>query len=181
MSKRVLIISSTPRIGGNSEILCNEFKRGAEDAGNFVEIILLREKDINNCIGCGLCNTNDHTSCFQKDDMEEILQKMIDADLIVLATPVYFYAMNSQMKAFIDRCCAGYTKISDKKFYLIATAQDPREEVMEPVFQGFNGFLESLENAIEIGRLYGVGLWNKGDVYNKPRMLEEAYSIGKHI
>ena len=129
MPKRVLIVASSPRIKGNSEILCNEFKRGAEEAGNFVETILLRDKTINNCIGCGLCNANDHTSCFQKDDMEDITQKMIEADLIVLATPVYFYTMNSLMKAFIDRCCAGYTKISDKQFYLIATASDQREEI----------------------------------------------------
>lgn len=181
MPKRVLIISSTPRVGGNSEILCKEFKRGAEESGNFVYMISLRDMNLHNCIGCGLCNANDHTSCFQKDDMEDILQKMIDADIIVLATPVYFYAMSSQMKMFIDRCCAGYTKIADKRFYLIATAQDPREETLEATFLGFNGFLESLENAIEIGRLYGVGLWNKGDVYNNPRLLEQAYSIGKHI
>ncbi|MBO6088564.1 flavodoxin family protein [bacterium] len=181
MPKRVLIISSSPRERGNSEILCEEFKRGAEDAGHYVEIIKLRDKKINNCIGCGLCNANDHTSCFQKDDMEEITEKMIGADLIVLATPVYFYAMCSQMKALIDRCCAGYTRISNKRFYLIATAQDPREEALEITFMGFNGFLENLENAIEIGRLYGVGLWNKGDIYNYPKLMEEAYSIAKHI
>lgn len=181
MTKRVLIISSSPRKGGNSDILSDEFMRGAQEAGHLVDKVELRTKKIGYCTGCGLCNANDHTSCSQKDDMETILLKMIYADVIVLATPVYFYTMNAQMKTFIDRCCAGYTHISDKRFYLIATAADPREAVLERTFGEFNGLLASLENAIEIGRLYGAGLWNKGDIYNYPKLMEEAYSAGKHL
>ena len=116
MSKKVLVISASPRKGGNSDILCDEFIRGAKDAGNETEKIFLKDKKINYCTGCGFCNTNDYTECSQKDDMAEILDKMVEADVIVMATPVYFYTMNGQMKTFIDRCCSRYTHITDKDF-----------------------------------------------------------------
>ena len=103
--KKVLIISASPRKGGNSDTLCDEFLRGAKDAGHDVEKIFLRDKKINYCTGCGLCNTNGYSACSQKDDAPEILEKMVNADVIVLATPVYFYTMDGQgFRGFTD-CC----------------------------------------------------------------------------
>ncbi len=90
MSKKVLIISSSPRKGGNSDILADEFARGAKDAGLAVEKVNLCDKKIDYCRGCGVCN-NTH-KCVQKDDMAPLVDKMVEADVIVLATPVYFYA-----------------------------------------------------------------------------------------
>lgn len=115
MSKKVLILSGSPRRNGNSDILCNEFKKGAEESGNEVEKIFLRDKNINYCTGCYACSKVG--KCVQKDDMAEILQKMIDADVIVMSTPVYFYTMDGQMKTLIDRTVARYTKITNKEFY----------------------------------------------------------------
>ena len=129
MNKKVLVISASPRKGGNSDTLCDEFMKGAIDSGNTVEKIFLRDKKINYCTGCGLCNTNDYTACSQKDDMALILDKMVIADVILMATPVYFYTMDGQMKTFIDRCCARYTHISNKDFYFIATAADVRHRL----------------------------------------------------
>ena len=83
MQKRVLIISASPRKGGNSDTLCNEVLRGAKEAGHSVEKIFLREKEIGYCTGGGVCNTTH--SCVQKDDMEELLEKMVQADVLVLA------------------------------------------------------------------------------------------------
>ena len=96
MSKKVLVLSASPRKGGNSDLLCDQFMRGAKEAGNQVEKIFLRDKRINYCIGCGACQGNGG-KCVQKDDMAEVLDKMIAADVIVMATPVYFYTMNAQM------------------------------------------------------------------------------------
>jgi len=78
---------------------------GAEEAGHNVEKIFLNDKEINYCTGCGTCY-NMGKSCPQKDDMAEVLGKMIAADAIVMATPVYFYTMNGQMKTLIDRTCS---------------------------------------------------------------------------
>lgn len=114
MGKKVIIISSSPRKGGNSDILCDEFQKGAQEAGHDIEKIFLKDKKINYCSGCGFCNTNNYTACSQKDDMNEILDKIIKADVIVMATPVYFYTMCAQMKTFIDRWCARYTHITGK-------------------------------------------------------------------
>ena len=87
--KNVLIISASPRKNGNSDILCDRFAEGAKESGNKVEKVFLAGKNIGYCRGCEVCN-NTH-KCVMKDDMAEILGKMVDADVIVLSTPVYFY------------------------------------------------------------------------------------------
>ena len=122
MNKKVLIVSSSPRKHGNSDLLCDEFARGAKDAGNEVEKVFLADKSINYCRGCGICNSTH--KCVQKDDMAELNDKMVKADVIALASPVYFYTVDAQLKAFIDRCVPRYTEMSDKDFYYILTAAD---------------------------------------------------------
>ncbi len=89
MSKNVLIVSASPRKGGNSDLLCDQFIQGVLESKNQVEKIFLKDKDINYCTGCGACYEKE-ANCSQTDDMGEILEKMIEADVIVLATPVYF-------------------------------------------------------------------------------------------
>lgn len=117
MSKKVLILSSSPRKGGNSDLLCDEFMKGAKEAGHNVEKIFIAQKKINYCTGCGVCNSTH--KCVQDDDMKEILDKMILSDIIVLATPVYFYSMDGQLKTLIDRTVPRYTEISNKDFYYL--------------------------------------------------------------
>ena len=180
MSKKVLILSASPRKGGNSDTLCDEFLKGAQDAGNIGEKIFLRDKKINYCTGCGLCNTNNYTACSQKDDMAEILEKMIEADVIVMATPVYFYTMCGQMKIMIDRCCARYTEITNKEFYFIIAAAENDKSMMERTIDGFRGFLDCLENPQEKGVIYGIGAWKVGEIKDTP-YLQEAYEMGKLV
>ena len=178
--KKVLIISASPRKGGNSDTLCNKFMFGAREAGHDVEKIFLRDKKINYCVGCGLCTTNDYTACSQKDDMDEILEKMLTANVIVLATPVYFYAISGQMKTFIDRCCSRYTRLSNKEFYFIATAADPNRKALENTFNDFRGFTSCLEGAKEKGCIYGCGVWAKDDI-TRTQLLDEAYHMGLSV
>lgn len=179
MSKNVLILSGTPRKNGNSEILCNEFQKGAEEAGNYVKRVNLREKEIHYCKGCGVCNSTH--KCVQKDDMAEILDQMVQADVIVMATPVYFYTMDAQMKTLIDRTVPRYTEITNKDFYFIVTAADTEKANMERTLEGFRGFTEDcLDGAVEKGIIYGVGAWQKGDIEKTPAM-KEAYKMGKTI
>ena len=120
MSKKVLILSGSPRKGGNSDILCDEFLRGAQDAGHKAEKIRVAEKKVAPCSGCYYCSTHGG-ACVHKDDMADILQKMIDADVIVLASPVYFYSISAQLKAVIDRTVARWLEVKDKEFYYITT------------------------------------------------------------
>ena len=143
MCKKVLVLSSSPRKGGNSDTLCDQFIKGAQESGNDVEKIYLRNKRINYCTGCGTCNLQ--KPCPQKDDAAEVIDKMVKADVIVLATPVYFYTMSAQMKTLIDRSCARYTEISNKDFYFIATMAETEANRIERTFESLRGFTDSLE------------------------------------
>lgn len=122
MTKKILILSASPRRNGNSDILCDQFALGAGEAGHEVEKIFLRDKDIHYCTGCYVCEKTKGV-CAIKDDMPEILEKIIRTDVLVLSTPVYFYCMNAQLKTVIDRTVARYTEIKNKEAYLIATAE----------------------------------------------------------
>jgi multimeric flavodoxin WrbA len=179
MSKNVLIISGSPRKGGNSDTLCDEFAKGAADAGNQVEKIRLAEKKIGYCVACYACKENHQ--CIQKDDMGEILGKMAIAVVIVLATPVYFYTMCAQMKTLIDRTLPRYTEIIDKEFYFIATMADTDNSAMERTFEGLRGFTaECLYGAVEKGVIIGSGAWQIGDI-NRTATMKQAYQMGKHV
>ena len=115
MGKNVLILSASPRKGGNSDILCDEFKKGAEKAGNSVEKIFLRDKKISPCVACYYCK--DHEGkCAINDDMAYIIDRIMKSDVIVMASPVYFYSVNAQIKALIDRCVAKWLDIKNKEF-----------------------------------------------------------------
>lgn len=179
MSKQVLILSGSPRKGGNSDILCDQFMKGAQEAGHQVEKIFLRDKQVNYCTGCGTCY-NQGKPCPQKDDANGIVEKMIQADVIVMATPVYFYSMDGQIKTLIDRTCARYTEISGKEFYFIVAAADSSHQAMERTLEGFRGFTYCLDNAKEKGIIYGTGAWQISDIKDKPAM-KEAYEMGKAI
>ena len=177
--KNVLIISASPRKGGNSDTLCDRFAQGAKESGNNVEKIFIAAKNIGYCRGCGVCNSTH--KCVQKDDMVEILDKMVSADVIVLATPVYFYTMDGQMKTFIDRTVPRYTEIKNKDFYFIMTAADTEKASLERTLEAFRGFTEDcLEGAREAGIIYGVGAWNVGEIKNTPA-YDEAYEMGRKV
>ncbi len=177
--KNVLIISASPRKGGNSDTLCDRFAQGAEESGNKVEKVFLAAKNIGYCRGCGVCNSTH--KCVQKDDMAEILDKMVSAGVIVLATPVYFYSMDGQMKTFIDRTVPRYTEISNKDFYFIMTAADTQKANLERTMEAFRGFTEDcLDGAREAGIIYGVGAWNVGEI-KTTSAYDEAYEMGKRV
>lgn len=112
--------------------------------------------------------------------MADIRDKMLSADVIVFATPVYFYTMAGQMKTLIDRCCFFYTELTDKDFYYIMTAADNNRSAMERVLTEFGGFVACLDNVREKGCIYGTGAWKKGDIL-KTGAMRDAYEMGKHI
>ena len=177
MAKSVLVLSASPRKGGNSDLLCDQFIQGAKAAGHTVEKIWLRDKQISHCVACGACQGNGG-QCSQPDDMAAILDKMISADVLVLATPVYFYSMNGQMKTLIDRTYARYTEIMDKQLYFIMTAAVSRKALLDRTLEGFRGFMSCLPGANEKGVIYGTGAWNFGDIKSSPAMAQ-ARALGK--
>lgn len=177
--KQVLIISASPRKNGNSDILCDRFAQGAAESGHKVEKVFIASKNIGYCSGCGVCNSTHR--CVQKDDMAVILDQMVNADVIVLATPVYFYSMDGQMKTLIDRTVPRYTEIKNKDFYFIMTAADTEKDSLRRTMEAFRGFTEDcLDGAKEAGILYGVGAWQVGAIKSLDS-YDKAYEMGRSI
>ena len=178
MGKKVLILSGSPRKKGNSDLLCDEFMRGAMEAGHEVEKIRVQEKKIACCTACYACR--DTGICAIKDDMAEIMQKMIDCDAMVLASPVYFYSIDAQLKAVIDRSVCRWTEVKNKEMYYIMTAADGEKESMDTTLACFRGYADCVEGAIEKGIIYGTGVYHVGEIKDT-KCMQEAYEMGKTI
>lgn len=177
MVKKVLAISASPRKGGNSDILCDQFLRGAQESGHSVEKIYLHKENLGYCMGCYACRKT--KKCVQKDTGNEILEKMVEADVIVFATPVYFYAVSGQMKTLIDRTLPRYSELSGKA-YLIATAAAPTEDAVEGAVSDYKNFLRMIPDLKDDGHIYGLNAWAKGDIIGNTA-VNQAYEAGKNI
>lgn len=179
MSKKVLILSGSPRKGGNSDLLCDEFSRGAVESGHSVEKIQVAAKQIHPCIACYHCRDNGG-ECVFRDDMAEVLQKMIDADVLVLASPVYFYSVDAQLKALIDRTVARWLEVKNKEFYYIVTMADKDAASAETTLACFRGYADCVNGARERGVIIGGGVYEPGSV-KQTAAMEEAYEMGKKV
>ena len=172
---KTLVLNSSPRHGGNCDLLCDEWIKGARDKGHEVEKVMLEDMNISTCKACYACRTT--KCCFQNDGINELMEKMIEADVIVMATPIYFYSLSGQMKCLIDRCLPRYREMVDKQFVFIVTAADPNHSGCAEAINSMRGFLRCLPGAKVKDILYGSGAWDKGDVLKLP-VLKEAYQSG---
>ena len=177
--KKVLILEGSPRLKGNSCILSDEFARGAEDAGYSVEKIAVTRKKVAGCLGCNACYRNGGV-CVQKDDMLEIRERMLEADVIVLASPIYFYSMTAQLKAVIDRTYAFFSQLAGKTFYFIISCAATDAAYTETMQAALRGFTCCVPDSIEGGVILGTGTNDAGDVRNSPAM-EQAYQMGRGL
>lgn len=177
MSKSVLLLLGSPRKNGNSDLIATSFAQGAESVGHITEKIDIQKKHISPCYACYSCRNS--KTCVQKDDMREILEKMIKADVIVLATPVYFYSLSSQLKILIDRTLPRYMEIANKDFYFIATAAAGKSAI-ERTMDALRGFTDCLPNANIKGYIYGVGLYEKGDI-KQTVYMQSAFEMGTNV
>lgn len=180
MSKKVLIISTSLRANSNSEELAKAFLQGAESSGNSVEMISLRGKNIAFCRGCLACQKTQ--TCIIKDDAIEIAEKVKEADVLVFATPIYYYEMSGQMKTLLDRLNPLYpSEYQFRDIYLLATAADHDSSAMDGVIKGMEGWIACFEQAKLAGVLCGIGLESTGEAKEQKRLLEEAFQFGKNI
>ena len=174
MSKKVLIISSSPRRGGNSEMLCNEFAAGAAAAGHKVETVALAGKKIGFCTACYACRNG---SCPQQDDAPGIVQKILEADVIALATPVYFFTMCAQLKALIDRTVMVYPQVRNKEFYYFMTMAETDEKEFTGTIEALRGFAACCPESRECGIICVPGVYEKGAINGHPA-LEKVRRMG---
>ena len=179
MSKNVLIISSSLRNGSNSEALADEFLKGAKKVGHNAEKISLAGKTINFCKGCLACNKT--LKCVIDDDSREIVEKMLKADVLVFATPVYYYSVCGQLKTLLDR--ANPLFASDYKFrdiYLLATAAEDESETVKGTETAVQGWIDCFEKANLSKTIFAGGVNDAGGI-NGHIALQEAYETGMKL
>ncbi len=179
MSKTVLVISTSPRKNGNSDALADAFIRGAQQAGNQVEKINLYDKTIGFCKGCLTCQSTQR--CIINDDASAIAQRMLTADVIVFATPIYYYGMCGQMKTLLDRANPLFS--ADYRFrdiYLLAAAAEEDEHTVDGAVTGLQGWIDCFEKARLAGTVFAGGVTAVGEIQNHPA-LKQAYELGKNV
>lgn len=178
--KTVLIISTSPRKGGNSEILADEFAKGARESGHEVEKVCLYDKTINFCKGCLACQKTQR--CVIHDDADVVARKMKDADVLVFATPIYYYEMCGQMKTMLDRANPLFpSEYAFRDIYLLASAAENEESAVDGAVNGLKGWIACFEKARLKGVVRGVGATDPGDIRHHASALEEARAMGKNV
>lgn len=176
--KNIVIINSSFRKGGNSEALAVQFFKGATEAGNNVKIINLRDIELKFCIGCLTCLKTG--KCVHKDGVNELLPVVKDADVIVFATPVYYYCLSGQLKTFLDRLNPLYgQEIKFKEVFLLTSAADTEKSAMDGAIKGLQGWIDCFEGVKLSGVVYGTGVDGKGEI-QKTTAFTEAYEMGKN-
>lgn len=179
MSKNILILSSSPRKGGNSETLAASFAKGAAEAGHKVETIYLREKNYGFCKGCLACLKLGH--CVIGDDAVEIAARMHDADVLVFATPVYYYSVSGQLKTMMDRANPLFdSDYAFTKVYLLATAAEDAEGTAAGTVKAVQGWVDCFERCELAGVVFAGGVDGAGDIAGH-RALTEACRMGREV
>lgn len=179
MEKKVLVISTSLRPGSNSELLADAFCKGSADSGAIVEKITLRDKHLEFCKGCLACTRTNR--CIISDDAAPIIAKMKEADILVFATPIYYYGMSGQMKTLLDRANPLYT--SDYTFrnaYFLAAAAEEEESTMRRALQGFEGWIACFPKCRLSASLFAGGVTAPHDV-DGHKALQEAYELGRGV
>ena len=175
----ILILSGSPRRGGNTELLVEAFVKGASQK-HHVEVVSVHDYKVNPCMGCNACFKNENNACIQKDDMCLIYDKMAVADMLVIATPVYFYGLSAQLKAVIDRF---HNPIRDtyhiKKTALLFVGAASLPELFDGILAQYRLCLNffKLEDA---GRVLVRGVKDKGDIQNT-EAIQKANELGLNI
>lgn len=177
--KNIVIISTSLRPGSNSDLLAERFMAGAREAGHTVEKIMLAGKRIDFCKGCLSCVKTKR--CVIKDDVADIMAKVLAADVVVWATPVYYYEMSGQMKTLIDRLNPMYTQeYRFRDVYLLATAAEDEPQVPARAEAGLTGWTDCYPLSRLAGTLFCGGVTDARDIEGHPA-LQAAYDMGRRI
>ena len=177
--KRVIVLSTSLRRGSNSDMLADRFVEGALSAGNDVEKVSLVGKDIQFCRGCFACQKLGR--CVIKDDVNDIVAKVLEADVVCWATPIYYYEMSGQMKTLIDRLNSMYPL--DYKFrdvYLLTTAAEDEEDTPKRAEAGLTGWIDCFPKSRLAGTLFCGGVNDAREIEGSAK-LQDAFELGKAV
>lgn len=183
---RVLGLLGSPRVGGNSDILLDQALKGAREMGAKGERIILSRKKISGCLDCTKCN--EAGICVIKDDMPDIHRKILKADAIIHSVPLYFWAMTSQMKAYLDRWCAFFDgdwkwhkayapMMKGKKIGLITVCGDPNVHTADPIVHSFRATCKF--SGLKLLPVVQSSAYGKGEIDKNEKAKKEAYKLGQ--
>ena len=175
----ILILLGSPRKGGNTDLLVEAFVKGASQK-HHVEVVSVHDYKVNPCMGCNACFKNEANACVQNDDMSLIYEKMSRADMLVIASPVYFYGLSAQLKAVIDRF---HNPIRDtfrlKKMALLLVGAATLPELFDSILAQYRLCLNFFKLE-DVGHVLVRGVKDKGDIRNTDA-LQEAFHLGLNV
>lgn len=176
---KILILTGSPRKGSNTDMLAKAFADGAK-INHDVEIVSVGDYKVNACIGCNSCFTREGNKCFQNDDMAQIYQKMANADMLVIASPVYFYGVSAQLKNIIDRCHTPMRKnFNIKSMALLLVAGSSKPFVFDAVIKQYELVCDYFHFE-DKGRVLVGGVNDRGAIAQRDE-LKQAYQLGLSI
>ena len=176
---KIIILMGSPNKSGSTSILVNEFTKGAEESNHAVEVIDVCHANIRPCIGCVACGYEG--PCVQKDDVEGIRQKLLSSDMVVFATPLYYYGMSAQLKTVVDRFCAYNSSLNSRhlKSALLTVAWNADDwtfEALEAHYRTLVRYINFEDKGMVLGYGCGSPAMTQGSKYPK-----EAYELGKNL
>ena len=177
--KNVVVVTSSPRKDGNSEILAKSFARGASDSGHNVKFVAVRDIDLKFCSGCMYCQS--HGACVLKDGMNSLYEDFQNADVLVFASPVYYYSVSGQLKTFLDRLNPLYPRDNNfKEVYLLATSAENDESAMDGSVTAIQGWIDCFDGVSLTNVLIAIGVDSKGEIIDTD-FPHKAYEMGKAV
>lgn len=176
---KIIVLEGSPNKNGSSNLLADCFCQGAKEAGHSVEVIDTAHSDIHPCTGCIHCGYEG--PCVQKDDVEEIRKKILEADMLVFVTPLYYYGMSAQLKTMIDRFCAFNSSIQRKhmKSALLTAAWNSDDWTFEALEAHYKTLVRYL-NLEDMGMVLGYGCGTPGMTQHS-RFPQQAYNLGNRL
>lgn len=184
MSKKIVVLNGSPRKGGNTALLCNAFTEGAKSSGHTVTQFNIQHMNIKGCRGCMKGGKDPSSPCVQKDDMDKIYPAYKEADIIVLASPMYYWSVTSQLKAAFDRLFAVAETDSNyrnprKDCIMLMAAEGDSQGNWKPVVDYYHALTNHL-GWTDRGMVLAGGVMNIGDIEGKPS-LDEARKLGASL
>ena len=176
---KIVILMGSPNKHGSTSLLAEEFTRGAREAGHNVERINAAHADVHPCTGCIHCGYEG--PCVQKDGVDAIRAKILSADMIVFATPLYYYGMSAQLKALLDRFCAFNSSIQKKRMRsaLISVAWNSDDWTFEALMAHYQTLTRYL-NLTDMGTVLGYGCGTPSMTRRSP-YPQQAYALGRGL
>ena len=179
LGMNILVLSGSPRKGGNTDLLVESFVKGASQKHQ-VEVVSVHDYKVNPCIGCNSCFAREDHKCCQKDDMQIVYDKMAKAEMLVIASPVYFYGLSAQLKAVIDRF---HNPIRDTlhihKMALLLVGAASLPELFDGILTQYKLCLNFFKLQ-DMGQVLVRGAKDKGDVKNCDS-LQKAFELGQSL